>query len=90
MDEKMVNLQDEELNDVVGGAGGCWVDNVNGKPGFKADKGYQWYHVTATDTLSGIAGKFGVTVKEIQKKNDNILHGSTVIGPHFWLQIPIK
>lgn len=90
MDEKMVSLQDEELNDVIGGAGGYWGDTVDAKPDFGPDKGYMWYHVTATDTLSGIASKFGTTVKDIQKKNNNILKGSTKIGPHYWLQIPKK
>ena len=59
-------INDAELNEVTGGAGG-WQKYAKG--GFVNYGNYIVYTVASGDVLSGIALRFGVTVPQIQQWN---------------------
>lgn len=84
MDELKINavaLTDDDLKDVEGGAYGA-------KPKTKAGKGLRWYHVTATDTLSGIAKRFHTTADYLQRINSGTIRDKNRIGQHMWIRVP--
>ena len=62
-----VKINDSELENVSGGAGG-WQKYAKG--GFVNYGNYIVYTVAAGDVLSGIALRFGVTVAQIQQWNN--------------------
>ena len=62
-----VKVNDSELENVSGGAGG-WQKYAKG--GFVNYGNYIVYTVAAGDVLSGIALRFGVTVAQIQQWNN--------------------
>ena len=62
-----VRINDEELENVGGGAGG-WQQYAKGN--YTNYGSYIVYTVVGGDVLSGIAIRFGVTVKEIQDWNN--------------------
>ena len=61
-----VKINDSELNEVTGGAGG-WQKYAKGN--FVNYGNYIVYTVASGDVLSGIAIRFGVTVAEIAQWN---------------------
>ena len=61
-----VKINDSELDEVSGGAGG-WQKYAKG--GFVNYGNYIVYTVASGDVLSGIALRFGVTVPQIQQWN---------------------
>ena len=67
-------INDAELNEVTGGAGG-WQKYAKGSYGNYGN--YIVYTVAAGDVLSGIAPRFGGTVAQIQQwnniKNPNVI-----------------
>ena len=69
-----VKINDAELEDVTGGAGG-WKQYAKGS--YVNYGNYIVYTVASGDVLSGIALRFGVTVKQIQDwnniKNPNVI-----------------
>ena len=69
-----VKVNDSELEDVAGGAGG-WQKYARGT--YVNYGSYIVYTVASGDVLSGIAPRFGVTVGQIQSwnniKNPNII-----------------
>ena len=69
-----VKINDSELENVSGGAGG-WQKYAKG--GFVNYGNYIVYTVASGDVLSGIALRFGVTVAQIQQwnniKNPNVI-----------------
>ena len=62
-----VKINDSELNEVTGGAGG-WQKYAKGN--FVNYGNYLVYTVAPGDVLSGIALRFGVTVGQIQAWNN--------------------
>ncbi len=62
-----VKINDSELNEVTGGAGG-WQKYAKGP--FVNYGNYIVYTVVGGDVLSGIALRFGVTVGQIQAWNN--------------------
>ena len=62
-----VKINDSELNEVTGGAGG-WQKYAKGT--FVNYGNYLVYTVAPGDVLSGIALRFGVTVGQIQAWNN--------------------
>ena len=62
-----VKINDSELENVSGGAGG-WQKYAKG--GFVNYGNYIVYTVAGGDVLSGIALRFGVTVAQIQQWNN--------------------
>ena len=62
-----VKVNDSELEEVSGGAGG-WQKYAKG--GFVNYGNYIVYTVASGDVLSGIALRFGVTVAQIQQWNN--------------------
>ena len=62
-----VKVNDSELEDVAGGAGG-WQRYARGT--YVNYGSYIVYTVASGDVLSGIAPRFGVTVGQIQKWNN--------------------
>ena len=62
-----VKLNDSELNEVTGGAGGC---QKYAKGSYVNYGSYIVYTVAPGDVLSGIAPRFGVTVAQIQQWNN--------------------
>ena len=62
-----MKINDSELENVSGGAGG-WQKYAKG--GFVNYGNYIVYTVAAGDVLSGIALRFGVTVAQIQQWNN--------------------
>lgn len=62
-----VKINDSELENVSGGAGG-WQKYAKG--GFVNYGNYIVYTVASGDVLSGIALRFGVTVAQIQQWNN--------------------
>ncbi len=62
-----VKINDSELEDVSGGAGG-WRRYAHGT--YVNYGSYIVYTVASGDVLSGIAPRFGVTVQEIQLWNN--------------------
>lgn len=76
-----VALTDEELTDVEGGAYGS-------RPKEKAGKGLKWYHVTATDTLIGIARRFHTTANYLFRINSDTITDKNRIGQHMWIRVP--
>lgn len=69
-----VKVNDSELDEVTGGAG-SWQQYAKGT--YVNYGSYIVYTVASGDVLSGIAIRFGVTVKEIQDwnniKNPNVI-----------------
>jgi N-acetylmuramoyl-L-alanine amidase len=69
-----VKVNDAELEDVTGGAG-SWKQYAKGS--YVSYGNYIVYTVASGDVLSGIAPRFGVTVKQIQDwnniKNPNVI-----------------
>ena len=69
-----VKINDSELDEVSGGAGG-WRQYAHGT--YVNYGNYIVYTVAAGDVLSGIAPRFGVTVAQIQQwnniKNPNVI-----------------
>ena len=69
-----VKVNDSELDEVTGGAGG-WQQYAKGT--YVNYGSYIVYTVASGDVLSGIAPRFGVTVAEIQQwnnlKNANVI-----------------
>ena len=69
-----VKINDSELENVSGGAGG-WQKYAKGS--YVNYGNYIVYTVAAGDVLSGIAPRFGVTVAQIQQwnniKNPNVI-----------------
>ena len=69
-----VKVNDSELEDVAGGAGG-WQKYARGT--YVNYGSYIVYTVASGDVLSGIAPRFGVTVGQIQQwnniKNPNVI-----------------
>ena len=69
-----VKVNDSELEDVAGGAGG-WQRYARGT--YVNYGNYIVYTVASGDVLSGIAPRFGVTVAQIQQwnniKNPNVI-----------------
>ena len=63
----MAEMNNNELNEVVGGAGG-WQQYAKGS--YVNYGSYIVYTVAAGDVLSGIAPRFGVTVAQIQQWNN--------------------
>ncbi len=67
-------IKDNELNEVVGGAGG-WQKYARGT--YANYGNYIIYTVAAGDVLTGIAPRFGVTVAQIEQwnnlKNPNVI-----------------
>ena len=62
-----VKVNDSELEDVAGGAGG-WQKYAKGS--YVNYGNYIVYTVAPGDVLSGIAPRFGVTVAQIQQWNN--------------------
>ena len=62
-----VKINDSELNEVTGGAGG-WQKYAKGN--FVNYGNYLVYTVAPGDVLSGIAPRFGVTIAQIQQWNN--------------------
>ena len=62
-----VKVNDSELEDVAGGAGG-WQKYAKGT--YVNYGNYIVYTVASGDVLSGIAPRFGVTVGQIQQWNN--------------------
>ena len=62
-----VKVNDSELEDVAGGAGG-WQKYARGT--YVNYGNYIVYTVASGDVLSGIAPRFGVTVGQIQQWNN--------------------
>ena len=62
-----VKVNDSELEEVSGGAGG-WQKYARGT--YVNYGNYIVYTVASGDVLSGIAPRFGVTVAQIQQWND--------------------
>ena len=62
-----VKINDSELNEVTGGAGG-WQKNAKGN--FVNYGNYLVYTVAPGDVLSAIALRFGVSVGQIQAWNN--------------------
>ena len=62
-----VKVNDSELEDVAGGAGG-WQKYARGT--YVNYGSYIVYTVASGDVLSGIAPRFGVTVGQIQQWNN--------------------
>ena len=62
-----VKVNDSELEEVTGGAGG-WQKYARGT--YVNYGNYIVYTVASGDVLSGIAPRFGVTVAQIQQWND--------------------
>ena len=62
-----VKVNDSELEDVAGGAGG-WQRYAKGS--YVNYGNYIVYTVASGDVLSGIAPRFGVTVGQIQQWNN--------------------
>ena len=69
-----VKVNDSELDEVTGGAG-SWQQYAKGT--YVNYGSYIVYTVASGDVLSGVAIRFGVTVKEIQDwnniKNPNVI-----------------
>ncbi|MCQ2458393.1 MAG: LysM peptidoglycan-binding domain-containing protein [Clostridia bacterium] len=81
MDEMKNELLDSELENVSGGA---WGD----KPTKPAGAGLKWYHVTSTDTLTGIARKYKTTWQHLAELNKDIIKDPSKIGQHMWIRVP--
>ncbi|MDO5436434.1 MAG: LysM domain-containing protein [Clostridia bacterium] len=83
MEEMNREILDTELENV---SGGKWGD----KPTKPAGDGLEWYHVTSTDTLVGIAKKYNTTSARLAELNRDIIKDPRKIGQHMWIRVPKK
>ncbi len=84
-ENKVVELNEEEMDDVAGGkvrAGGS-------KNPLAPKAGYAVHKITATDTLIRIANKYGTTVAKIMAANPSI-KDKNLIRTGYYLYVPTK
>ena len=84
-DIKAIEITEEQMDEVSGGkvvAGG-----MKDKPAAKA--GYIVHQITATDTLTRIANKYGTTVKALMEANPTIKDAHW-IRTGYYLYVPSK